>query len=77
VSRHDAYNLEPGTLSSCRVEACAATRRDLGQVDSSLIGVARDEHHLYWLETGRIETSNASSIYGVIQIRRVARLAAP
>jgi hypothetical protein len=64
--------IERATLSSCRVEACAATRRDLGQVEAALSGVVRDEHHLYWIESAwdGIDLSP-------IQIRRVARLAAP
>jgi hypothetical protein len=72
ISRHAHYP-DLGTLSSCRVEACAATRRDLGQVFSELRGLARDEHHLYWLETAWIDGTSFSEI----QIRRVARLTAP
>jgi hypothetical protein len=72
VSAHD-IDYGTGTLSSCRVEACAATRRDLGQVRAELRGLARDKHHLYWLETAQ----DGANFSPPIQIRRVARLPAP
>lgn len=61
------------TLSTCRLEACSATRRHLGQVRSTLRGIAADKERLYWLQTTRIDPDNFSEI----AIRSVELLPAP
>jgi hypothetical protein len=63
------------TLSTCRVEACEATRRDLGKVLSNPYGVVADERDLYWLEAEVLAEAGAPDF--VQQIRRAPRLPPP
>jgi hypothetical protein len=68
---------ETSTLSTCRVEACEATRRDLGKV--GVAEVVADEHDLYWLEAQPTDADHQdprSSAIWLRQIRRAARLSA-
>lgn len=41
-------------LTSCRIDACEATRRRLGVVDSNSRGVTADDDNLFWIETRRL-----------------------
>lgn len=68
-----------GTLSTCRVEACEATRRDLGQVSPSFHGLVADERDLYWLEAEIVAAVGDQDPAFAFerQIRRVPRLPAP
>jgi hypothetical protein len=65
------------TLSTCRVEACEATRRDLGKVLSNLHGVVADERDLYWLEAEVPAEAGALGSDFAQQIRRAPRLPPP
>jgi hypothetical protein len=48
-SRRDPGNLDAATLTTCRVEACDATRRELGEVRADFRALVADEQDLYWL----------------------------
>jgi hypothetical protein len=74
-----ALGYDPATLSSCRVEACEMTRRDLGQVKADLAALVADERDLYWLEAKPAETLTAfrNSSFADRQIRRAPRLPPP
>ena len=61
------------TLSTCRIEACSATLRHLGQVRAELRGIAADAERLYWFQTARIDPGNFSEI----ALRSVALLPVP
>lgn len=61
------------TLSTCRIEACSATLRHLGQVRADLRGIAADAERLYWFQTARIDPGNFSEI----AMRSVTLLPAP
>lgn len=68
---------ETSTLSTCQVDACEATRRDLGKVGFG--GPVADEHDLYWLEAQPTEADHQDprgSDVWLRQIRRAARLSA-
>jgi hypothetical protein len=67
------------TVSTCRIEACEATRRDLGAksrlTDS---GVSADEDHIYWIEAEVTTTTTPLELgFRPNQIRRARRLPAP
>jgi len=49
-SLRDPGNLDAAVLSTCRVEACEATRRDLGEVRPDFKALVGDEVDWYWLE---------------------------
>lgn len=66
------------TLSTCRVEACEATRRNLGKVTTR--GLVADERDLYWLEAqGGVLDAGSGSVPEIWlrQIRRAPRLPRP
>ena len=63
------------TLSSCRIAACEATRRDLGKVYPG--AVVADDHDLYWLRPEAVDDQVGSAYVPEAQIRRAARLPAP
>ena len=66
------------TVSTCRIEACDATRRDLGE-SSGELSVSADEQHIYWihLELTTESLSKDTSFFQPNQIRRAPRLPAP
>jgi hypothetical protein len=67
------------TVSTCRIEACEATRRDLGAksrlTDS---GVSADEDDIYWIKAELTTTPTPGELwFSPNQIRRAPRLPAP
>lgn len=68
-----------GLLSTCRVEACDATRRHVGQVRSAFKALVADDDDLYWLEA-EPATDKEHNFPGTLldrQIRRAPRLPPP
>jgi hypothetical protein len=67
------------TVSTCRIEACEATRRDLGaksRVSHSV--VSADEDDIYWIEAELTTTTTSAELgFRPNQIRRAPRLPAP
>ncbi len=64
------------TVSTCRVEACQATRRDLGNI--GLHSLVADDRDLYWLQAQVVDTRDSpGSQISIRQIRRAPRLPAP
>jgi len=74
-------NSVAATISTCRVEACEATKRDLGEGREDSPALVADDSHVYWLENvfsssttsgGTIDTGST-----INEIRRAPRLPRP
>jgi hypothetical protein len=65
------------TISSCRVEACEATYRELGEVKPENAVFAADEHDLYWIEAVAQMKGGLVEGFKVEEIRRAPRLPKP
>jgi hypothetical protein len=70
-------SIDAATISSCRVEACQQTYRELGEVQPENAVFTADEHDLYWVEA--VARKNGEFIEGftVDEIRRAPRLPKP
>ena len=68
---------DDATVSTCRIEACEATRRDLGESRFGISVVSADEHDIYWIEAELTTTTPGDPRFQPNQIRRVPRLPAP
>jgi len=77
-SLRDPQNLDAARLSTCRVEACAATTRNLGEVRPDLNALVADDTDLYWLEAEPAVSQGLQSNWVMDrQIRRAQRLPPP
>jgi hypothetical protein len=66
------------TLSTCRVEDCEATHRELGKVMPGVLAVVADDRDLYFLKAGAIvEDESRGAHVPEHQIRRASRLPPP
>jgi hypothetical protein len=70
-------DFEPVTVSTCRVEACDATRRELGKSRFSVASISADEQDIYWIEAELTTTPLGDPWFQPNQIRRAPRLPAP
>jgi hypothetical protein len=68
---------DPATVSTCRVEACDATRRDLGESRGGHAVISADEQDIYWIEAELTTTTPGDPWFQPNQIRRAPRLPAP
>jgi hypothetical protein len=68
---------DAATISTCRVEACEATHRELGQVRAESAVFAADEHDVYWFEAEAELIGDVVTGFAVEEIRRAARLPKP
>lgn len=66
---------DAATMSTCRVEACEATYRELGQVKSEDGVFAAGEQHIYWVEARAEQVGNTD--FQADEIRRSPRLPKP
>ena len=66
---------DAATMSTCRVEACEATYRELGQVKSEDGVFTAGEQHVYWVEAKAEQRGNTSFLAD--EIRRSPRLPKP
>lgn len=77
-SLRDPGNLDAAVLSTCRVEACKATRRDLGEVRPDFKALVGDEVDWYWLEAEpAVSQGLPNNAIFERQIRRAPRLPPP
>jgi hypothetical protein len=79
-SRKTSNSLDAATISTCRIEACDATRRELGETTFAWTNVVADEHHVYWIEakpSPPLPGTDVISGFQLSQIRRAARLPVP
>jgi len=73
-------SVDAATISTCRIEACESTRRELGETTFELAKVAADEHHVYWIAAEPMllpQSTEYSSVFEQNQIQRAPRLRAP
>lgn len=70
-------SIDAATISSCRVEACQQTYRELGEVQPEGAVFAADEHDLYWIEAVAQMKSGFVEGFKVEEIRRAPRLPKP
>jgi hypothetical protein len=79
-STKTSNQIDASTISTCRIEACDASRRELGETTFAWTNVVADEHHLYWIEAEPIPPLPGTDVSGGFQqsqIRRAPRLPAP
>jgi|GEM_PF-4446324 len=79
-STKTSNSIDAATISTCRIEACEATRRDLGEATFDLANVVADDQDLYWIaaEPSALPPGNEFSTgFELNQIRRASRLPAP
>jgi hypothetical protein len=67
---------DAATMSTCRVEACEATQRKLGETIADYGVFATDDKHVYWFEA-KAQTTDFFSGFEVDEIRRAKRLPKP
>jgi hypothetical protein len=68
---------DAATISTCRVEACEATHRELGQVRAEDFIFVADEDYVYWFEAKAELSGEFVTGFKVDEIRRAARLPKP
>jgi hypothetical protein len=68
---------DAATVSTCRIEACEATRRDLGESRFGFSAVSADEQHIYWIEAELTTRTPGDPWFQLNQIRRAPRLPEP
>jgi hypothetical protein len=67
---------DAATMSTCRVEACEATQRKLGEIFADYGVFAADDKHVYWFEA-KAQPPGSFSGFEVDEIRRAKRLPKP
>jgi hypothetical protein len=75
TSRSDRQSdSDAATVSTCRIEACDATRRDLGESRFGSSDFSADERHIYWVQAELATTTPGDLFFQPNQIRRAPRL---
>jgi hypothetical protein len=64
-------------VSTCRIEACEATHRALGEVRAESAIFTADDHDLYWVESKERKPGHFYDGFTVDEIRRAPRLMKP
>lgn len=68
---------DAATISSCRVEACEATRREVGDVRAEDAVFSLDDQNLYWVEATQRWSNGLFEGFTVDEIRSAPRLPKP
>ncbi len=81
-SMRNPGKLDASSITTCRVEACEATRRDLGEIRTDLPTLVVDDLDVYWIKSeptvsGGFVNGMPNPGFAIHEIRRAPRLPPP